>query len=244
MSRRKKKNSDSGGEWLVTYADLMTLLLTFFVLLYSFSTTDTQKFKQIALSLSQALGGKTGIITNSGNVGPVPVNTNPGIENSDLGNSELNNSETQKMYEEVDKFIKDNGLEGKVSIKKDIRGVVIELQEKILFDPAKAEIKSESIPLLNKLSELLSNYSNDILVEGHTDNVPISSGYYRSNWELSADRAVKVVRYLTEVRGLKSAKFMAVGCGEFRPVADNSTPDGRQENRRVNILIESTKKGE
>lgn len=245
MSRRKKKkSSEPSGEWLVTYADLMTLLLTFFVLLYSFSTTDAQKFRQIAYSLSQAFGGKSGVITNGGNVGPVPINENPGIENNDLGKSNGQNSETDAIYENVEKFLDENNLEGKVSVKKDLRGVIIELQEKILFDSGKAEIKQDSMPVLNKLSELLSRFSNEIIVEGHTDNVPIKRGFYESNWELSADRAVEVVRYLTEQRGLNSSKFMAIGCGEFKPVADNNTAEGRQANRRVNILIESTKKGE
>ncbi|TDT50602.1 OmpA family protein [Fonticella tunisiensis] len=245
MSRRGRKRSESGGgEWLTTYADLMTLLLTFFVLLYAFSSIDAVKFKQIALSLSRALGGNSGIITDGGNIGPIPVNENPGEKKKDAGNAKIEqiDEETKKIYGDVISYIKENNLDTKVSVKEDIRGVIIELQEKILFDSGKADIKPESRLVLDKISDLLVKFPNEIMVEGHTDNVKMNKGFYQSNWELSMDRAVKVVRYLTEVKELDPTKFYAVGAGEYRPIADNSTPEGRQKNRRVNILIVSSKK--
>lgn len=250
MSRRKGiEKKEISQEWLTTYSDMVTLILTFFVLLYSFSLIDNTKFKAIAMSLAQALGGNSGYIIQSGNVGPTPVNQNPGLQNDVNSKGNINikldtakTDETEKVYKKVNDFIKTNKLEGKVTIKEDVRGVIIELQEKILFDSGSAEIKKDSLPLLDKLSNLLSNFSNEIIVEGHTDNVPINHGYYQSNWELSTDRAVKVVRYFTEKKGLNSSKYMAIGCGEFRPIATNATPEGRQKNRRVNILIVTTEK--
>ncbi|WP_242847782.1 OmpA/MotB family protein [Fervidicella metallireducens] len=150
--------------------------------------------------------------------------------------------ETEKNYKQVADFIKKHKLEDKVSIKEDSRGVIIEMQEKILFDSGKSELKKSSLEVINKICELLKQFPNEIIVEGHTDNIPINKGYFRSNWELSADRAVKVVRYMSEVNGLNPKQFKAVGCGEFSPIADNNSPEGRQKNRRVNILIVSTEK--
>ncbi|MCX7904181.1 MAG: OmpA family protein [Caloramator sp.] len=250
MSRRRSKKSEiNAGEWLTTYADMMTLLLCFFVLLYAFSTMDTIKFKTLAFSLAKAFGGNVNTITSGGNLGPVPVNTNPGIETKDkerqTGKVELDvqRGETERIYRKVQEFVKNNKLEAKITVREDIRGVVIELQEKILFDSGKADIKPESLPLLSKISQLLRMFENEIVVEGHTDNVPINRGYYDSNWELSADRAVKVVRFLVEKQGINPEKITAVGAGEYRPIATNATPEGRQKNRRVNILIVTKQKG-
>lgn len=245
MSRRKKNSQDSGGggEWLTTYADLMTLLLTFFVLLYSFSTVDAIKFKEISWSLAKALGGKSGVINNGGNVGPIPINQNPGEGIKDNNNIGKNEGELQQIFDQVTKEIKEKNLDTKIQIKEDLRGVVIELQEKILFDTGRADIKDESKQTLSKIADILLKYPNEIIVEGHTDNVPINTGYYKTNWELSSDRAVKVARFLVEVKGLNPRKVQAVGCGEFRPIESNDTPEGRKKNRRVNILILTNEKG-
>lgn len=233
MSRRNKKKAEiNTGEWLTTYADLMTLLLCFFVLLYAFSTIDAQKFKNISLSLSKALGGTGGVIIDGGNIGPVPEQINPKPNDS----SKID-AETQKMYEEVMQFVNENDLKANVEIKKDARGVLIELQEKILFDSGKADVKPESMALLKKITELLKRFPNPVMIEGHTDNLPINHGYYQSNWELSSDRAVKIVRFFTEKEGISGTRFIAVGCGEFDPIALNNTPEGRQKNRRVSIII-------
>lgn len=248
MSKKKEiEKKQISQEWLTTYSDMVTLVLTFFVLLYSFSQIDNIKFKAIAMSLAKSFGATSGYITNGGNIAPTPVDDNPALQKDTKGNIDLEldatkSGETEKIYKEVVNFVKTNKLQGKVSIKQDVRGVVIELQEKILFDSGSAQIKNESIPLLELISQLLATFPNEVIVEGHTDNVPISKGYYQSNWELSTDRAVKVVRYFTEVRKLNPTKFLAIGCGEFRPIDTNATEQGRQRNRRVNILIVTSEK--
>lgn len=237
MSRRKgKKVEVNTQEWLTTYSDMMTLLLCFFVLLYAFSTMNSKKFKEISWSLNSAFGGQqVQVITNGGSIGPVPAE-----DYQEGGNKEFNT--TQEIYNKVQKYVKENNLEAKVQVREDVKGIAIEIQEKILFDSGSAEIKSESIPVLEKIAGLLKLFPNNIIIEGHTDNVPISKGYYQSNWELSADRAVKVLRYMVEEKGLNSTKFTAIGCGEFKPIASNDTPDGRHKNRRVSILIVTTDK--
>lgn len=243
VSRKRPEKKQISQEWLTTYSDMMTLLLTFFVLLFAYSNVDAKKFQQIALSLASALGGNSGVITQSGTIGPTPVSQNPGMDDFKQNSSgNIGSDEAQKIYNDVTQYVKEQKLSAKVTIKKDTRGVLIELQDKILFDSGKAELKSDSMPLLNKISGLLNKFPNEVIVEGHTDNLPINTGYYQSNWELSTDRANKVVRYFVEKAGMDGRRFQAVGCGEFRPIASNSTPEGRQKNRRVNILIVTTNK--
>lgn len=241
MSRKKPEKKSISQEWLTTYSDMMTLILCFFVLLYSFSLLDTDKFRQLAQSMAIALGGNSQVITDGGNVGPVPIDENPGEENN-LDGEGMIGEETQRVYEEVASYIDENGLNAKVTIKRETRGVLIELQDNILFDSGEAKLKEDSIPLLKKISGLLKQFSNEVIVEGHTDNLPINKGYYQSNWELSTDRANKVVRYFIEKEGLDGKRFQAVGLGEYRPIDTNDTPQGRQNNRRVNILLVTTQK--
>lgn len=188
-----------------------------------------------------ALGGDSQVITDGGNIGPVPIAENPGVEDNSDG-SGLVGAEAQRIYEEVTSYVDENGLNAKVTIKKETRGVLIELQDNILFDSGKAALKQDSLPLLKKISGLLNEFSNEVIVEGHTDNLPINKGYYQSNWELSTDRANKVVRYFIEKEGLDGRRFQAVGLGEYRPIDTNDTPEGRQTNRRVNILIVTSQK--
>lgn len=246
MSRKIPEKKSISQAWLTTYSDMMTLVLTFFVMLYSYSLVDKQKFQKLAESLSIAFGGTTGVVTNGGNVGPVPDEINPGADDDssetgvDLDEQEKKNAENNKMYQEVLAFVNAHNLNAEVTIREETRGVLIELQEHILFDSGKAVIKNDSMNILNTIYELLCTFENNVLIEGHTDNLPISSGYYQSNWELSSDRAVKVLRFFTETKGMDGSRFQAVGCGEYSPIATNDTAEGRQANRRVNIIILSS----
>jgi chemotaxis protein MotB len=237
VSRKKPEKKSISQEWLTTYSDMMTLILCFFVLLYSFSLVDAAKFKQLAQSLTKAFGGSSTVISQGGNIGPVPIAENPGISVTQDNGDSMVDKEIQTMYNEVSNYIDANELNAKVTIKKDTRGVLIELQDRILFDSGDAKLKQDSFPLLKKISGLLSKFPNEVLIEGHTDNLPINKGYYQSNWELSSDRANKVVRYFVEKEGMDGKRFQAVGVGEYRPIDTNDTPEGRQKNRRVNILI-------
>ena len=237
MSRKKPEKKSISQEWLTTYSDMMTLILCFFVLLYSFSLVDKAKFKALSQSMSNAFGGSSQMISEGGNIGPVPISENPGIDIVESDGSNIGDKEIQEMYNEVTTYVDANKLEAKVTIKKDTRGVLIELQDNILFDSGDAILKQNSIPLLKKISGLLNKFPNEVIIEGHTDNLPINKGYYQSNWEHSTDRANKVVRYFIEKEGMDGKRFQAVGLGEYRPITTNDTPEGRQKNRRVNILI-------
>lgn len=236
MSRKKPEKKEISQEWLTTYSDMVTLVLTFFVLLYSYSLVDIAKFKAAAKSISTALNNGSSQmfqLNDNSKSGDVPIVG----DDTKKSSSEQAGSQTKDMYTTVSEFVKDNKLENFVTIKQGDRGVYIQFKDEILFDTGQDEIKAEGIPSLNKISDLINRLTNKIVIEGHTDNVPISDSKFKSNWELSSARALSVLNYMTEVRGLNPERFSIAGYGEYSPITSNDTPAGRQQNRRVNILI-------
>lgn len=235
MSRKPVEKKTISQDWLTTYSDMVTLLLTFFVLLYSYSLVDVKKFNALASSLSIALGGGKPAIFEY-NTGDAPiVGTDEPVEDNNIPQTEGD------IYERITEFVNQNALEDLVTIKEGSRGVVIEFRDKILFDPGKADIKDEGLPVLMKLAELIRNIPNQVVIEGHTDNVPINTLQFPSNWELSSERALNVMWYLTKNRGLNYERFSTAAYGEHSPIASNDTSDGRAQNRRVNVLIVTAK---
>lgn len=254
MSRRREQSSGGAPEWLTTYSDLVTLLLCFFIMLFAMSTVDKNTFTEMAASLSNSLinlYGGTSILENSGNSvitidfsklkddeGKVKekyiesaedmlVNAEEKIKEQNIDNAKQNISET----------IEGKGLSDKVQVTEEKEFLLVRLDSEVFFDSGSAEIRPEGKKLLVSLAETLKGLDNEILVSGHTDNVPIKNSKYSSNWELSTARATNVVKYLVDVGKLNPALFTATGNGEFRPVGDNNTPEGRQMNRRIEIKI-------
>ncbi len=245
MARNKKgKNGGlKGDEWLPTYADTVTLLLTFFVLLYSLSSVDSEKTKSISNAFTSMMSGERGDSILEYNLynGEVPLiggETEQAIE----GGEEL--SEQKQLYNNLKKFVIEHNLQSVVEIIDDERGVAIQLRDNILFETSSSDLREESKDILNKLSTILASMENPILIEGHTDNRDINTVKFPSNWELSADRAVNVVRYFVEVKGQDPKRFSAIGYGEFQPVAPNDSYEGMAKNRRVDILIVTADKEE
>ncbi|MBU3198712.1 OmpA family protein [Clostridium estertheticum] len=232
MSRKKKIRPEIRTDtWLATFADTMTLLLTFFVVLYSFSTVDATKFKQVASSFQSVFTGET--INGSFSVkdGDVPLVGLP-LQSGAAG------SDTQNIYKKVQSFIKNKKLDSIVEIKTDNRGVIIQLRENIIFESGNAEIIDKSKSVLNSINALISTFPNDIVIEGHTDNEPINNSKYKNNWQLSSDRALQVLEYFVVTKGQAHPnRFKSVACGEYQPIAANSSDANRALNRRVNILI-------
>lgn len=238
MARRKKNSGDSGGggnEWMATYADTVTLLLTFFVLLYSFSSVDAEKFQQIASAFQSVLSGNSGQTIFDFNMknGDVP------LVGETIETGLAKGGRENELYDKVRDYVQKNDLKESVTIKNDSKGVILELKDSILFETASADIKEDSKPILEKLNKLIINFPNSIIVEGHTDNVPIKNYKYDSNWELSTARAVNVLRYFVEVKKQDPDKFTAAGYGEYKPIFPNDTEEHRAKNRRVNIVIVS-----
>lgn len=231
-------NKKSGAPmWMVTFSDLMSLLLTFFILLYSMSNVDAQKFKAINASLRGVLSGigHTSIIEVE-NTDVTPSEDMIDFEESPETQSNINEG-ILRMYETVQGYIEDENLDAKVSVNISKKGVFVDINETILFDPGSAELKPSGIEVLNKLEGLINDFKNDILIEGHTDDIPMNTAKFPSNWDLSSGRAISVLRYLSEVKDVDPTRLAAVGYGEYNPIVPNDNRENRQKNRRVNILI-------
>ncbi len=230
MSRPRAK-APAGEEgaplWMVTFSDMMTLLLAFFILLFSFSVIDQHRFEEVMASMRVTFLGAEGVL--EGAIEPAET------ELDDIERETI--SEMAITYEAIRDYIQEEELEEVMTVRLEERGVVLEIADALLFDSKKADLRPESLEALSYVADALGRINNQIIIEGHTDNLPINTFLFPSNWELSVGRAVAVARYLIEAKGLEPTRFMAVGFGEFHPVASNLTVEGRGKNRRVNIVI-------
>lgn len=240
MARKKKTEEGglTGDEWLGTYSDCVTLLMTFFVLLYSMSTVDAAKVQAISQAFS-VLNGKAAdsILQYDQYEGSQPIVGGESKVENTIEESEYQDNKT--MYEAIKEFIEESKLESTIDIAQNEKGVVLQLKDNILFESGQADLKAGSNEVLDKINTLISTVPNSVVIEGHTDNVPINNEKYKDNWDLSSMRATNVLRYFTEVKHQDPTKFRASGYGEYKPKVDNSTDENRAQNRRVNILIES-----
>ncbi len=210
--------------WMVTYGDMVTLLLCFFVALYAFSTLNAERFQAALLSIRGSLGffkGGPGVIERGG---------------SELARELLADAQLRSVKEGAEKYLEEHELTGKVRLVLDERGLILRLQETVLFDPAQAELKPEARRTLAVVAEFLKKVPNQVRVEGHTCDLPVRSPRYPSNWELSTARATSVIQYLVSL-GVPGSRLSAVGYGEYRPVVPNTSEANRRLNRRVDILI-------
>lgn len=225
--------SEGAPEWMCTFADLMSLLLCFFVLLLSFSELDRKKFKEIAGALAQAFGVQRKIVTYD-----IPKGEKIIAKQFDMDVVATREREElgKQLANEIKAHLKEE--EGLVDIKASKDGIVIRMMGETTFDIGKAEIKKEMEPILLKIGRMLENTKGDILIAGHTDNVPVT-GKWRSNLELSLARARAVTEFLLAHSQLAPERIATMGYGEFRPIASNDTQEGRQRNRRVEIILTS-----
>ena len=194
MARKKKSGQGpAGATWLDTYCDTVTLLMTFFVLLYSMSSLDSEKVKQLSNAFNQVMAGKSASSILEYNLydGEVPL---VGGE-SKYEDQTTAQSTSQQTYDEVNEYVQDNQLNDVLSIVQDERGIILQMKDSILFETGEANLKPESKAILDKVSDLIATMPNNIIIEGHTDNVPIKTSQFDSNWELSGTRAIKVLRY-------------------------------------------------
>jgi len=251
MKRRQHSEKPVNHErWLITYADMITLLMVFFIVLYALSNVDANKFKALADSLSKALGGGGIVLTNAG---PDVITGSNASVSGDLGQSSVEKLPTtdQKDLEEtanlaiikakVDSYIKAKGLNASVSATLEERGVVISFKDAILFKLGSAELTPKAKTIVKQIGEILLPLPNFIRIEGHTDNLPIKTSKYPSNWELSTARATSVVHELIDGLNFPPARLSAIGYGEYRPKVPNTSEQNRQKNRRVDIVILKTK---
>lgn len=230
MARRRRQEESGGGspEWLTTYSDLVTLLLCFFILLFSFSNVDAEKFRSIMASFQGGAG-----VLNGGTTIDIPIDT---IE--DYADME---ADLKSLIENLDEYAETLGLGERLEIKPEERGVVIRFMDNVLFDSGSATIKPESLEILKSVAELLNReefINKQIKVEGHTDSDQIvRSSKFPTNWELSSSRATNVLRYLVEVENIEGSRISSSGYSYYRPILPNDTAENKAKNRRVDIVI-------
>lgn len=275
MARQKKaEESGAGSPWMNTFADLMNLLLCFFVLLFAFSTVDADKYEQIVQSMSARgfnifNGGdsvtKDGHMIANGMKQLTNLNeySNNMEENTESKEGSKNSAEiesyesmdtstaekkvlekkkeaSQEMYDNLSDLADENNLSEflELSIDPNFQYVKISLSGSILFDSGKADVKSDALPILSKVGDILTVYKGyQIELEGHTDNIPIHNSSYKSNNWLSSARALNAAMYLVNEKGISPKTLSWTGRGEYDPVSSNTTEEGRAKNRRVEIKI-------
>jgi chemotaxis protein MotB len=233
----KKRIQKGSPKWMATFADMMTLVLVFFIMLFSLSQIDAIKFKKLKESFDQKAITE-GIVQMESEVFDIASKGISMQEIEEFTNERVEQTETlDDLYERIVEFIMTNNLEEDLEAIREIEGVKIIITERILFETAQAEILPEAKKLIAELSVFFKQVYNEIQIEGHTDNRPINSFMYPSNWELSGARASSIIRYLINSHKLESSRFIAIGYGDTEPIAPNDGPDNWQKNRRVVIFI-------
>jgi chemotaxis protein MotB len=238
-----KKARAGAPTWMVTFADMMSLLLALFVLLLSFAEMDVIRYKQMAGAMREAFGVHketrlAGVVEIDGSphkdharvVLPVPqpeASERPGREDPEPG--ELTEPVREAMANEIARAL--------IDVEESEGDVVIRLQDRAAFGSGSEALTDTFLPTLEKLGEILADTEGDILVAGHTDDVPISAGRFRSNWDLSTARAVSVVHYLLANTPIDRGRLTAQGYGDSRPLVPNDSEEGRAANRRVEITV-------
>ncbi|MDW8801368.1 flagellar motor protein MotB [Clostridium sp. A1-XYC3] len=239
MKRKKEERGPNLERWMLTYLDLITLLAAFFILMFSISNVDKEKYKQLAISLNQSMGSPNSSIIDMGSI-PATASENPPniVENIEPGEK----VKLQELKDKIDKYIKENNLSGDIETTIEDRGLVISFKDSVLFDSGTAVIRPEFEKKVIEVGRMLTTLGNNFIrVEGHTDNVPINNYQFASNWQLSVIRASNVTEFLINNCGIKADKIGATGYGENRPKASNDNEVGRSRNRRVDIVIVNTK---
>lgn len=242
MRQRRKPLADTpqgAPAWMTTYGDLVTQILAFFVLLYSFSSLNEQKFRQTIVSLQGAFGVMPGATDGTAGTNKndtiskedkAPVQADP-IKNS------VKDAQLAKLANQVERLLRDEGLEREVQIRLEDKALTLHFSAQALFDSGQAVIKPGAENALDVVASFLRSIPNEVRIEGHTDSDPISTPQYPSNWQLSADRAASVLRYLQDFGRIRADRMSISGYADFRPVAPNDTPINKAKNRRVDVVV-------
>lgn len=224
--------------WLVPYADILTLLLALFIVLFASSTVDQKKLEQMSAVFNQVFDGGIGVLDN-------PSPTPPLSEISpEVTDAVKKYSEDQKQLKQtqakVEELIAVNELENQFETKLTDEGLLITIRDSVLFQPGSAQISPEQITIAQELSQILSfNPERNVIITGHTDNIPINSAEFASNWELSVIRAVNFLKIIIDSNSTLDSKYFSVrGFGEYSPIVPNDTAENRAKNRRVEVLVQ------
>ena len=209
--------------WLLTYADMITLLLAFFVILYAISKLDAKKYQALAISVRGAFGTGSQSIVPKGGEGGEKILPKPDA--------------LLAIVEDLRASLGEDLSRGRVQIERTGNGILLRFQDSVFFERGKAELRSEAREMLDRVASVIAKLPHPIEAEGHTDTLPIKSAQFPSNWELSVARATAVVRYFVEVHGISPLRFAARGLGEHKPLFPNHPTLGEARNRRVELTV-------
>lgn len=230
---------EEGGEWMATFADLSTLMLTFFVLLLSFSNMDVVAFREMLGSVREAFGVQKQINGSIEAIASSPVELS--LDQNDGAGMAAPHSEeieaNEEMLDQITKYVANADMQDDVEIELTPRGVVVRIKEGALYQSGSAELDDKSKLLLDNIAEMQKRYSDAMQIEGHTDNIPIKSRKYPSNWELSTARAIAALQYLKNEQGVGADEMGVAGYADSKPLGGNDTPEGRNRNRRVEFVF-------
>lgn len=245
MSRRKKHHAEHHEEhmdesWLVPYADILTLLLALFIVLFASADANSAKFTQMAHSLSAAFSGSPSVFDNNRTLAPEIDASKPDQSRTEQEKEQAHLRETVELLQvkkELDQYIQNNNLVGDLTTVLTDDGLMIRIKDSALFPSGSAELRSESQRFGTEIANMLTPLSQQVVISGHTDTVPINTREFPSNWELSSKRAINFMKFLLNQGKLKPERFSAIGYGEYRPMMNNDTVEGHSKNRRVEVLI-------
>lgn len=225
MKKQHEEKEGNRERWLLTYADLITLLMIFFVVLYAISAVDVKKFQVLASALTVQFGGGRMLIGDFQGTSTIQL---PAPSPS---------ASLETLRDDTEDLLTRQGMQESSSASVQPRGLEITLANQLVFTPASAVISPRARKQLVALGKLLNDTAGPVRVEGHTDTAPVHTAEFPSNWQLSAVRAANIAQLLVEQAGVDARRVSAVGLGESRPIADNRTPEGRLKNRRVVIVV-------
>lgn len=242
MARRKPEahqEEHADETWLIPYSDLLTLLLALFIVLFATAQVDAQKLEQMAQSFNAAFNGSPSMLDKQASMVESPNSTPAEKPSSEANkNQAMEAVQLNDVKQKLDQYIKNNNLGGELQTSLTEDGLIIRIQDTALFMSGRADLRPESQRWAEVISTMLGTLSQSVIVSGHTDNVPINTAEFPSNWDLSSKRALNFMKFLLAGDPqLKPERFSAIGFGEYRPIAVNNTNEGRSKNRRVEILI-------
>lgn len=222
--------NEGGGEWIVTYADMVTLLLTFFVMLLAISTMDTERFEQVMSSIQYTLGAQ---VAPGGRLGRIDMH-----KTRQLNLSMPSGTENEPLLKDMRQMVKKKNLDDAVDVVEQDGKVILRVRGQALFPPGSVKVSPKAKPVLDEIAKLVKGYPEYKLdVGGHTDSRPVQGNKYDSNWELSALRATSVLRYLV-AQGVDPRRMTATGYADTDPLAPNTSPANMARNRRVEFVLE------
>lgn len=259
---RKKKHHDEHEEhmdesWLIPYADLLTLLLALFIVLFAQSTMDSKKFEAMGKAFNEAFHGGTSVLDHSAPVETIepksdskkPPSSNEQKQNEQKQEQTPDNQPNQaeqenfkELKKKIDKYLQENGMQKEIQTDLQPDGLRIVIPDVTFFKSGSADIQDDKKTMIRQMATVLSLFPRQVVVSGHTDNQPIHNSVFDSNWDLSTKRAVNFLKLLLDNQQLDASLFSAVGYGEYRPAQPNDSEANRSANRRVEIFIYKAKK--